>query len=98
MVSFPCLPQKHESKAFIFLLDETEMAQNNSIFVWKASNYNRGRSNLRNTMNQVTNLWYAKKSLSLPSLTVATGNLVNLGKTSKIKSEFLANYSKQNFW
>ena len=98
MVSFTCLPQKHESKAFIFLLDETEMAQNNSIFVWKASNYNRGRSNLRNTMNQVTNLWYAKKSLSLPSLTVATGNLVNLGKTSKIKNEFLASYSKQNFW
>ena len=98
MVSFPCLPQKHESKVVIVLLDETEMAQNNSIFVWKASNYNRGRSNLRNTMNQATNLWYAKKSLSLPSLTVATGNLVNLGKASKIKNEFLASYSKQNFW
>ena len=56
MVSFTCLPQKHESKAFIFLLDETEMAQNNSIFVWKASNDSRGRSNLRNDMNQVTNL------------------------------------------
>ena len=98
MVSLTCLPQKHGSKAFIFLLDETEVAQNNSIFVWKTSNYNRGRSNLRNTMNQVANLWYAKKPLSLPLLTVATGNLVNLGKTSKIKNEFLASYSKQNFW
>ena len=38
------------------LLDETEMAQNNSLFVWKTSNYNRGRSNLRNGMKQVTNL------------------------------------------
>ena len=50
------LPQKHEFKVFIFLLDETEMAQNNSLFVWKTSNYSRGRSNLRNDMNQVTNL------------------------------------------
>ena len=32
------------------------MAQNNSLFVWKTSNYSRGRSNLRNDMNQVTNL------------------------------------------
>ena len=32
------------------------MAQNNSLFVWKTSNYSRGRSNLRNGMNQVTNL------------------------------------------
>ena len=32
------------------------MAQNNSIFVWKTLNYSRGRSNLRNGMNQVTNL------------------------------------------
>ena len=32
------------------------MAQNNSLFVWKASNYSRERSNLRNDMNQVTNL------------------------------------------
>ena len=56
MVSLTCLPQKHEFKVFIFLLDETEMAQNNSLFVWKTSNYSRGRSNLRNDMNQVTNL------------------------------------------
>ena len=27
-----------------------------SLFVWKTSNYNRGRSNLSNDMNQVTNL------------------------------------------
>ena len=32
------------------------MAQNNSLFVWKTSNYSRGRSNLRNHMKQVTNL------------------------------------------
>ena len=32
------------------------MAQNNSLFVWKTSNYNRGRSGLRNDMNQVKNL------------------------------------------
>ena len=56
MFSLTCLPQKHELKVFIFLLDETEMAQNNSLFVWKTSNYSRGRSNLRNDMNQVTNL------------------------------------------
>ena len=56
MFSLTYLPQKHELKVFIFLLDETEMAQNNSLFVWKTSNYSRGRSNLRNDMNQVTNL------------------------------------------
>ena len=50
------LPQKHEFKVFIFLLDETKMAQNNSLFVWKTSNYSHGRSNLRNDMKQVTNL------------------------------------------
>ena len=32
------------------------MAQNSSLFVWKTSNYSRGRSNLRNDMKQVTNL------------------------------------------
>ena len=32
------------------------MAQNNSLFVWKVSNYSRGRSNLRNAMKKVTNL------------------------------------------
>ena len=32
------------------------MAQNNSLFVWKTSNYSCGRSNLRNDTNQVTNL------------------------------------------
>ena len=32
------------------------MAQNNSLFVRKTSNYSRGRLNLRNDMNQVTNL------------------------------------------
>ena len=32
------------------------MVQNNSLFVWKTSNYSRGRSNLRNDMKQVTNL------------------------------------------
>ena len=35
MVSLACLPQKHEFKVLIFLLDETEMAQNNSLIVWK---------------------------------------------------------------
>ena len=56
MVSLTYLPQKYRFKVFIFLLDETEMAQNNSLFVWKTSNYSRGTSNLRNDMNQVTNL------------------------------------------
>ena len=56
MFSLTYLPQKHKFKVFIFLLDETEMAENNSLFVWKTSNYSRGRSNLRNDMNQVTNL------------------------------------------
>ena len=32
------------------------MAQNNSLLVWKTSNYSRGRLNLRNGMNQVKNL------------------------------------------
>ena len=32
------------------------MAQNNSLFVWKTSNYSLGRSNLRNDMKNVTNL------------------------------------------
>ena len=32
------------------------MAQKNSVFVWKTSNYNCGRSKLRNNLNQVTNL------------------------------------------
>ena len=56
MVSVTYSPQEHEFKVFIFLLDEIEMAQNNSLFVWKTSNYSRGRSNLRIDMNQVTNL------------------------------------------
>ena len=56
MFSLTYLPQKHEFKVFIFLLDETEMAQNNSLFVWKTSNYSRGRSKLRNYINQETNL------------------------------------------
>ena len=41
-----------------------------------------------------------KKTLIPPLLTMATGNLVNLKKTSEmsqIKDEFLASYSKQNF-
>ena len=54
MFSLAYLPQKHKFKVFIFLLDETEMAQNNSLFVWKISNYSWGRSNLRNDLNQVT--------------------------------------------
>ena len=56
MVSLTYFPQKHEFKVFIFLLDETGRAQNNSLFVWKTSNYSRGRSNLRNGMSQTTNL------------------------------------------
>ena len=50
MFSLTYLPQKYEVKVFLFLLDETEMAQNNSLFVWKTSSY------LRNDMNKVTNL------------------------------------------
>ena len=41
-----------------------------------------------------------KEALLPPSLTIGTGNLVNLKKTfemSPIKDEFLASYSKQNF-
>ena len=41
-----------------------------------------------------------KKTLVPPPLKMATGNLVNLKKTSEmsqIKDEFLASYSKQNF-
>ena len=41
-----------------------------------------------------------KAALLPPPLTMATGNLVNLKKTSEmspIKDEFLASYSKQNF-
>ena len=56
MFSLIYLPQKHEFKVFIFPLEETEMAHNNSLFVWKTSNSSRGRSNLRNDVNQVTNL------------------------------------------
>ena len=56
MVSLTYLPQKHEFKALVFLLGETEVAQNNSHFVWKTSHYSCGRSKLRNDMNQVTNL------------------------------------------
>ena len=56
MVCLTYFSQKHEFKGFIFLLDETGMAQNNSRFVRKTSNYSRGRSNLRNGMNLVTNL------------------------------------------
>ena len=32
------------------------MTQNNSIFIWKTSNCSRGRSRLRNDIEQVTNL------------------------------------------
>ena len=38
------------------LLDETEIIQNNAVFVWKTSKYSRGRPNVRNDMNQGTNL------------------------------------------
>ena len=41
-----------------------------------------------------------KQALLPPPLTMVTGNLVNLEKTSEmspIKDEFLASYSKQNF-
>ena len=56
MFSLTYFLQKQELEVFIFLLDETEMAQNNSLFVWKTSNYSLGRSNLRNDMKNVTNL------------------------------------------
>ena len=35
MVSLTYLAQKCEFKVFIFLLDVTEIAQNNTLFVWK---------------------------------------------------------------
>ena len=53
MFSLTYLHQKHEFKV---LLDKTEMAQNDSLFVWKTSNYYRRRSNLKNDMKQVTSL------------------------------------------
>ena len=56
MFSLTYLPQKHEFKVVILFLDETEMAPNNSLSVWKTSNHSRGRSSLRNDMKQVTNL------------------------------------------
>ena len=56
MVSLTYLSQKYEFKVFIFLSDKTEMAQSNSLFIWKTSNYSCGRSNLRNDPIQVTNL------------------------------------------
>ena len=56
MFSLTYFPQKLEFKVLIFLLEETEMAQNDSLFLWKTSNNSRGRSNLRDAMNQVTNL------------------------------------------
>ena len=56
MVLLTYLPQKHELEVFIFFLDVTEMAQNNSLFVWKTSNYSHERSSLRNDINQLTNL------------------------------------------
>ena len=56
MFSLTYLPQKDEFKVFIFLLDNSEMAKNNSLFVWKTSNYSREGSNLRNDINQVTNM------------------------------------------
>ena len=56
MFSLTYFPQKLEFKVLIFLLDETEIAQNDSLFLWKTSNNSRGRSNLRDAMNQVTNL------------------------------------------
>ena len=42
-----------------------------------------------------------KEALLPPPLTMVTGNLANLEKTfemSPINDEFLASYSKQNFW
>ena len=42
-----------------------------------------------------------KEALSQPLLTMATGNVVNLEKTTEIppvKDEFLGSYSKQNTW
>ena len=56
MVSLTCLSEKHEFKIFIFLSEETEMAQSKSLFVWKTLNYSRGRSSLGIYMNQVINL------------------------------------------
>ena len=49
MFSLTYLRQKNEFNVF-------KMAQSNSLFVWKTSNSSRGRSDLRNYMNQVTNL------------------------------------------
>ena len=48
MFSLTYLSEKQEFKVFVFLLDETEMIQNNSLFCLEQS--------WRNDMNQVTNL------------------------------------------
>ena len=42
--------------SFLIKLNDTEVAQNNSVFVWKTANCSCGRANLRNNMNQVKNL------------------------------------------
>ena len=46
-------------------------------------------------------MWYAEKALSLPPVTMGTGNLVNLEKTSEmfpIKDKLLASYSLAKNW
>ena len=42
--------------SFLIKLNDTEVAQNNSVFVWKTANCSCGRENLRNNMSQVKNL------------------------------------------
>ena len=77
-------------KDFIFLLDETEMAQNNSFFVRKTSKYSRGRPDLTTDMNQVTNLesldftW--KKIANLPG--VSTNFLSKKRRAEEMESNF----------
>ena len=84
MFSLIYLRQKHKFKVFIFLLEETEMAQNKSLFVWKISNYSCGRPNLRNDKNQVTNL----KSLGFTQERIA--NLLGVFPEAFLQSSVLS--------
>ena len=40
------------------------MAQNSSLFVWKTSNYSRGRLNLRNDIKQVSKLGFTRERIA----------------------------------
>ena len=56
MVSLTCLPKKHEFKVFIFLLDKRLKWLKITHFLFGKLQTSRGRPNLGNDMNKVTNL------------------------------------------